>query len=686
MSLPTAPTVISAVAGLEELWAETLGDARICIAILDGPVDLTHSSLIGANLTQIETHDSRAEVRGPAAEHGTHVASVIFGRHDGPVKGIAPHCRGLVLPVFKDGEDGSVLPCSQIDLARAITQAIQIAEEENAIALVINISGGQFTPSGQAHPILADVVRNCDKSKVLIVAAAGNQGCDCLHIPGAIPSVLAVGAMTLQGSPLDFSNWGENYREQGVLAPGENILGASPSGGTTAKSGTSFATAVVSGIAALLLSLQQKHSNAISAEGVRAEILQSALGCEHQQVADCRRLLAGRLHIPGATELLLRKGQLSMSENSELGKNMTNENVLPQGELPKVVENQPIQPTEAAFVASQGVTCSTVSTLQSEFVMPSDCGCGGKKSAPTAQKVYAIGKLSFDYGTRQRREYFRNRIGGDPDRDLNLIHFLTARPHVSVDYTILNGPQFANRTDVTSFTWVLKIDETPVYAISPMGAFAFETHDTLVAFLKSQLGKEPSDAAGNDRYVSGATYGEGVERMAVPGVIVGETRLFTGEQVPVLAPFHGGLANWTTDALLNAITAALPSTDSEQQMDPDPEAKVKDILDRMYELTRNLGISSHDRALNYAATDALQIQGALSDPDNQSKFAGLDLDTINVEKSPICRPDYDCWDAVVIFYDPTNLQKARRGIRYTIDVSDVMPQIVSGSQRVFTLR
>ena len=165
------------IGGLRELWAETLGDPKICIAVLDGPVDQSHSSLAGADLSRIETLVSGVADRGPSSQHGTHIASVIFGQHDGPIKGIAPRCRGLIVPVFKDGDGGSIAHCSQVDLARAINQSVQ------AGAHIINISGGELTPSGTAHPLLADAVRDCTKRGVLIVAAAGNEGCDCLHIP-----------------------------------------------------------------------------------------------------------------------------------------------------------------------------------------------------------------------------------------------------------------------------------------------------------------------------------------------------------------------------------------------------------------------------------------------------------------------------------------------------------------------
>ena len=293
-------TNIEEIPGLKELWAETLGDPQICIAVLDGPVDQSHPSLHAANLTRLETLVSGIANQGPASQHGSHNASVIFGQHDGPIKGIAPRCRGLIVPIFKDGPDGSIAPCSQLDLARAITQAVE------AGAHIINISGGELSPAGSAHPLLADAVQKCANSNVLIVAAVGNEGCDCLHIPGALPSVLAVGAMNVQGLPLDFSNWGTIYQAQGILAPGENILGANPGGSLNTQSGTSYATPIVSGIAGLLLSLQLKLGQQPDPQAVRAAILESAYACDPQVVSDCRPFLMGGLNIVGAHRLIAK--------------------------------------------------------------------------------------------------------------------------------------------------------------------------------------------------------------------------------------------------------------------------------------------------------------------------------------------------------------------------------------------
>jgi cyanobactin maturation PatA/PatG family protease len=294
-------TDVVSTPGLDDLWAETHGDSHICIAVLDGPVDQSHPSLAEANLTRITTLASGTADLDRASEHGTHVTSIIFGQHDSPVKGIAPLCRGLIVPIFENEVNGSLVACSQLDLARAIAQAVQEG------AHIINISGGELSPSGSAHPILADAVQSCADNNVLIVAAAGNEGCECLHVPGSLPSVLAVGAMNTQDSPLAFSNWGDKYRIQGVLAPGENIPGAVPGGGTTIRSGTSFASPIVSGIAALLVSLQRRMGQEPNPMAVRAAILESAYRCDLQAFIDCRPYMMGSLNVSGA-HALIKKG------------------------------------------------------------------------------------------------------------------------------------------------------------------------------------------------------------------------------------------------------------------------------------------------------------------------------------------------------------------------------------------
>ena len=250
-------SVVDTVTGIDELWGRTKGSKEICIAVLDGMVDITHPCFLGAKVQVLrasfgEVHDAPLMT---ASKHGTHVASLLFGSHNSEIKGIAPQCRGIFIPIFRQDSDGSINACSQIDLARAIEHAISKG------AHIINISGGQLSDTGEVHGQLLSAINSCEKNNVLLVAAAGNNGCECLHVPAAMASALAVGAMNNQGVPLPQSNWGEQYQKNGLLAPGYRILGAFPFGQTGEMSGTSFAAPIVSGIAALLLSLQIEQGN-----------------------------------------------------------------------------------------------------------------------------------------------------------------------------------------------------------------------------------------------------------------------------------------------------------------------------------------------------------------------------------------------------------------------------------------
>ncbi|MGH7139053.1 MAG: S8 family serine peptidase, partial [Pirellulales bacterium] len=164
----TPPGTLWSVPGLSSLCAETSGDARICVAVLDGPVDRSHPCFAQARLTELPTLVSEVPGNGRMTAHGTHIASMLFGNPESQVRGIAPACRGVIAPIFSDDREG---PTSQLDLARAINEAVE------AGAHVINISGGELTNDGEAEPLLARAVRFCKDEGVLVVAAAGNNSC-----------------------------------------------------------------------------------------------------------------------------------------------------------------------------------------------------------------------------------------------------------------------------------------------------------------------------------------------------------------------------------------------------------------------------------------------------------------------------------------------------------------------------
>lgn len=641
---------------LNALWHETLGDPNICIAVLDGPVDPSHPCFKGSNLTEIQTLVSGRSGTGYALQHGTHVASVIFGQHDSPVRGIAPQCRGLIVPVFAEGVKGSLAPCSQLDLARAITQAVEQG------ANIINISGGQMTQSGQADSLLVRAVQLCAENNVLIVAAAGNDGCQCLHLPAALPTVLAVGAMDAQGLPLDFSNWGDAYQNQGILAPGENILGAVPGGGTALKSGTSFATPIVSGIVALLLSLQLKQGEPPDPQAVRTAILQSALPCNQQIAEDCRRFLAGSLDLAAVQTIILKGERTTMSElNSQETPQPAEANstgqveastALPVLEKPMVTASAAISsPTQTTSANVPAVTPSSSSTS----VTPSEgCSCGG---GGPMQLVYALGELGFDYATEARRDSFTQAI----PPTTNLLDYLAQNPW-----------------EAQSLIWTLNLDATPIYAIMPTGPFASETYARLREFYRNQT--NPVEESNR------------VERISIPGYIGGSIRLLSGQTVPVIIPEVRGMFSWTVPALINslvplAMQAATQAATESGRTPPTQEEvtgnltrKLQEYLERIYYDYRNLGITPQERALNFSATNAFQATVVMLD----AGIGDLALDSITVEKSPICRPDSDCYDIKLQFFNLVDNRRSGKVYRFTIDVSDVIP-VTIGTVRSWSI-
>jgi cyanobactin maturation PatA/PatG family protease len=643
----------------QALRRTTRGDPRVCLAVLDGPVDLSHRSLAGAQLSVIETLVSTSADDGPAARHGTHVASIIFGR--GELDGIAPDCRGLIVPIFGTGPDGELAMCSQIDLARAILQAIE------AGANIINISGGQFTPTGNSDPLLEAAVRRCHERDVLVVAAAGNDGCACLHIPAALNSVLSVGAMDESGSPLPSSNWGSLYREQGILAPGKDIPGAIPGGGIGTKSGTSFATAVASGTAALLLSMQVARGGRPDARAVREALLASAAPCD-ASTPDHARCLAGRLNPEGALSFL-KQGGWVMSD-IDLGSGSIGASILPAEAnaddriaLPESIGMFAASSVESGLAAGgvrpSELPPSLTDRAPAPGITPSDCGCGcgcggdskgdcscGQKQGKT-QLIYALGTIGYDFGTEARRDSFAQAMpaGANPYDPLQLAAYLAENPY-----------------EAESLIWTLNLDATPIYALVPVGPFAAVTYDRLRRAFQGQLQ-------------------EGVEIVSIPGTIGGKARLLSGQIVPVVIPAVRGIFSWATQQIVRSIIGEPPEKKADREHYERRVAGLGNFLNRVYYDLRNLGITPEQRALNFAATNAFQASQVLESAANGT----LELDVVSVHKSPVCRPDSDCYDIEIAFFDPTNVLVANRIYRFTVDVSDLMP-VTIGAIRAWSRR
>ena len=62
---------VQAVAGIRSIQKATLGDPEVCVAVLDGPVDLAHPCFAGANIRRLDTLVRDPAGQGPMSVHGT---------------------------------------------------------------------------------------------------------------------------------------------------------------------------------------------------------------------------------------------------------------------------------------------------------------------------------------------------------------------------------------------------------------------------------------------------------------------------------------------------------------------------------------------------------------------------------------------------------------------------------------
>jgi len=523
------PTIEALFGGLTALWRKTTGDQRICIAVLDGPVDLTHNCFRGARLNVINQFFTSKSLTVEAARHGTHVSSILFGQHDSQLFGVAPGCNGLIIPIYQVSAAGRIAPCPQETLAAAIVTAV------NAGASVINVSGGELATNRGVAPQLFDAISLCREKDVLIVGAAGNDGCDgCVHIPAALPTVLAVGGMDQRGRPMPDSNWGRIYSTQAVLTLGEDVPVAEPFGGITTASGTSFAAPIVSGIAGLLLSLQRAMNRSPTPSAVREALLATAQGCLPTQLSEeCKRLLAGRIDIRAASLYLLNSPGESILRNgnkshftSSVPPASPDKSGEPDGLHPSCDFEDTTEPVsgdseetdlrgvdddefaEGAFSPSTRRSSSTHGTprgigshnpgsqsrlppvsqrrnaMSRSMITPSGCGCQSRKG----EYVYVIGtQIGYDFGTRTRQMSIQDNFFSGllppaqasvqtPD---NFLRYLLGWAFEGPDARRNIG---GNLYDIEAVHWVLYQEGCPVYAIRPQGPFAAAAYKELLHF------------------------------------------------------------------------------------------------------------------------------------------------------------------------------------------------------------
>ncbi|MBI4407773.1 MAG: S8 family serine peptidase [Candidatus Kerfeldbacteria bacterium] len=263
-------------------WNYSTGSRTVIVAVLDTGVDTDHIDLadniwvnpgeVAANGIDDDGNGYIDDVSGwdfidndndPSPQptsanfnntvvlHGTHVSGTIgaVGNNVEGVTGVNWEVSIMPIKIFDDDGDSSVAA-----LADAIAYAIANGAD------ILNMSFGGYDNSKTERAAIAEAVA----AGQLVVAAAGNDSIDLNILPSypvCYDNVLGVGATDASDAMASFSNYGTDCVDIG--APGQSILSTYYTGdaanGFTADygflSGTSMSTPVVSGVAALLLSV-----------------------------------------------------------------------------------------------------------------------------------------------------------------------------------------------------------------------------------------------------------------------------------------------------------------------------------------------------------------------------------------------------------------------------------------------
>ncbi|MVM40523.1 S8 family serine peptidase [Spirosoma sp. HMF3257] len=229
-------------------------------------------SVVGDNPSDMNQRDyGNADIAGSRPDHGTHVAGIIGADRTNNlgVKGIADAVQIMGVRAVPDGDERDK------DVANAIRYAV-----DNG-AQIINMSFGKdYSPQ---RNVVEEAERYALAKGVLMVHAAGNDGKDidtAANYPAprfidgsAIANVITVGASALPNTSdlvASFSNYGKQNVD--VFAPGKDIYSTVPGSKYENNSGTSMASPVVAGVAAVLKSYFPKLTYA----DIKRIILQSA--------------------------------------------------------------------------------------------------------------------------------------------------------------------------------------------------------------------------------------------------------------------------------------------------------------------------------------------------------------------------------------------------------------------------
>ena len=230
----------------------------VVVALIDSRIDLKQPDFAGRI---VDSYDAGCGPDTPPDKHGTGMAGAIASHIN--LLGIAPDAKIMAICAF--GVTGTTVEATSANIIRGLDYAIA----HNAKIVNMSFAGPQ-------DPALAQELQVAREKGILIIAAAGNAGPKSPPLyPGADPNVLAVTATDAHDHLFSGANQGDYIA---VAAPGVNVLVPAPNGDVQYTTGTSVASANVSGVAALLLAEEPTRSP----EDIRDILVQTAthLGTE----------------------------------------------------------------------------------------------------------------------------------------------------------------------------------------------------------------------------------------------------------------------------------------------------------------------------------------------------------------------------------------------------------------------
>ena len=244
--------------GASAAWDMAAGNPNVVVAIIDTGVLTSHADL---NDHYAYGWDAYANDSNPndLDGHGTHCAGVAAAETSN-FTGIAGAAFSCSFAAYRCG-NGS-FPSSS--LVAAIDRAVSDG------AHVLSMSWG----SGYNSAPIKAALQSARDAGCVLVAAAGNDNSTTKSYPAALSFVISVGSSTPNDGRSSFSNYGSWVD---VAAPGQGILSTYNNGGYLKMSGTSMATPLVAGMAALLYSELGEQRSTTSATAVRTALQDSTV-------------------------------------------------------------------------------------------------------------------------------------------------------------------------------------------------------------------------------------------------------------------------------------------------------------------------------------------------------------------------------------------------------------------------